>query len=213
MERALERAAGRHRINTVIDVGASNGSWFNLARRAFPGVRGLLIEAQANPHEPALRALHLKDPTIDYVIAAAGDREGAIHFDASEPFSGAANREPFARNDVVVQMTSIDAEVTRRGLKGPFLIKLDTHGFESQILDGAAITLTDTAALIIEAYNFELRPGVLRFHELCSLLDARGFRCIDVADPMRRPGDGVLWQMDLVFARHDQTEFATDGYI
>ena len=212
MERALGRVARGPRIRTIIDVGASSGIWFRKARRHFPGARGLLIEAQAGPHRAALEALRAADPLVDFVLAAAGDREGEIHFDASDPFGGAADLHPFDQDDVVVPMTSIDAEVGRRSLAGPFLIKLDTHGFEAEILDGASTTLTETAIVIVEAYNFELRPGVMRFHELCALMQAKGFRCIDLADPMRRPKDRVLWQMDLVFAPAARPEFGDVAY-
>jgi hypothetical protein len=40
----------------------------------------------------------------------------------------------------------------------------------------------------------------------------RGFRCIDLVDPMHRPHDDSLWQMDLVFARKDRPEFSYRGY-
>jgi FkbM family methyltransferase len=212
MDRALARISRRHAIATIIDVGASNGIWFVKARRFFPASNALLIEAQADPHEPDLQRLRDQDPRIDFVIAAAGNGEGSVHFDSTNAFGGAASAEAFEANDVVVQMTSIDIEVAQRGLSGPFLIKLDTHGFEKEILEGADQTLASTQALIIEAYNFELRPGVMRFHELCAFLGQRGFRCIDMADPMRRPADGVLWQMDLVFGRSDQAAFSSNAY-
>jgi len=212
MERALQRAAHRTRIATVVDVGASNGIWTRLARQHLPDARMLLIEALADPHEDALRRLASRDPRIEYVIAAAGDAEGEVHFDASDPFGGAASPTSTGRYDRVVPMTTIDAEVTRRSLPPPYLLKLDTHGFELEILRGATATLAGTAALVIEAYNFELRPGVLRFHELCAYLEPLGFRCVDLADPMRRPKDAVLWQMDLVFARSDRPELRDNAY-
>lgn len=109
-------------------------------------------------------------------------------------------------------MTTVDAEVARLSLAGPFLLKLDTHGFEIPIFEGAASTLDQTSLLIVEAYNFELRPGALRFHELCTYLGGRGFRPLDVVDVMRRPGDDVLWQFDLFFARNDSREFASSAF-
>jgi hypothetical protein len=109
-------------------------------------------------------------------------------------------------------MTTIDYEVQSRQLEGPYLVKLDTHGFEPEILDGASSTLQQTATLIVEAYNFELRPGVLRFYELCALLAGRGFRPIDLIDPMRRPKDGAFWQVDIVFARSDLPLFEDRTY-
>jgi hypothetical protein len=80
------------------------------------------------------------------------------------------------------------------------------------VLTGATQILAQTGLLIIEAYNFTLSPDCLRFHELCAWLEPRGFRCCDLADPMRRPGDGVLWQMDLAFAPASNPIFASNRY-
>ncbi len=211
MAGALRAAAPRHPVRTVIDVGASDGRWTALARRSFPAARALLIEAQANPHEPALRRYVARDPLSEYVIAAAGPREGTIHFDASDPWGGVASEEPTGAHDAVVPVTTVDAEVARRGLPPPYLLKLDTHGFELPILSGAARTLESAALLVIEAYNFTLRPGAVRFPELCRILEERGFRCLDVADPLRR-SDGALWQLDMFFAPAWAEEFRRDTW-
>jgi FkbM family methyltransferase len=202
----------RGRISTVIDVGASNGSWTRLVRPHFPDAKFLLIEAQAAPHEEGLRALKAEDPAVDYVVAAAGPREGTIHFDASDPLGGVASDSPTGEHDIVVPVTTIDAEIARRALRPPFLIKLDTHGFEVPILEGAAAALRSTGGLIIEAYGFQLRPEALRFHELCAWLEARGFRCVDIADVMYRPSDGALWQMDLFFIPSSSPVFSRATY-
>ena len=60
-------------------------------------------------------------------------------------------------------------------LRPPFLIKLDTHGFEVPILKGAQETLQQTNLLVIETYNFQLQPTSLRFHEMCSYMEFGGF--------------------------------------
>ena len=206
MEAALQRAAPSHAIAGIIDVGASTGSWSFMAKRHWPAARFLLVEAQP-VHEAALQ-----DSGFAYVLAAAGDHTGTTHFDASEPFGGVASASPTGDHDIVVPLTTIDREVERAHLPPPFLLKLDTHGFEREILAGAEATLRECQLLVIEAYNFELTSGALRFHELCSSLEERGFRCLDLAEPMHRPKDGVLWQFDLVFARADEPRFADASY-
>ena len=114
-DKALGRGSRRHQIATIVDVGASNGIWTMRARRHFPEARALLIEAQGAVHHDALEAYARRDPRINYVIAAAGDNAGDIHFEASDPFGGAAAREPFAGNDIVVPMTTIEPEVGEQG--------------------------------------------------------------------------------------------------
>jgi len=211
MDGLLARAATRPPAPaTIIDVGASDGVWSLRARRHFPRARFLLFEPLAE-RQAALARLKARHG-FDVVPAAAGDRAGQVAFAIDPALDGSGVAAPGATGTRAVAVETIDAAVTARGLPGPYALKLDTHGYELPVLNGAAQVLTQTQLLIIEAYNFELTPGCLRFHELCAWLEARGFRCCDIADPMRRPGDGVLWQMDLAFAPATSPLFSVNRY-
>ncbi len=214
MDAALGRLSRRVPVRTIVDVGASDGRWSRVAMRHFPRADYLLIEAQGAAHGAALRELADRDHRVHVVLAAAGDRVGEVRFDASDPFGGIAMKEPSGSGAeaITVPMTTLDAEVARCGLEPPYLIKLDTHGFEVPILQGARDILLRTNALVIEAYNFTLRDGTLRFHELCHHLSELGYRSADLADPMWRPGDGILWQLDLFFVPNTRPEFAHNAY-
>lgn len=209
---ALARWSGRE-VNTVIDIGASDGAWSKMALRHFPQAEYLLIEAQADPHEPGLREFKASHENVEYLVAAAGNREGFIHFDASEPLGGVASETPFAKNSICVPMTTVDAEVRARNLKPPFLLKLDTHGFEVPIFEGAVETLKQTSLLVVEAYNFQLTGESLRFPELCRYLEARGLRCVDLFDILHRPSDNALWQFDLAFVPEQALDFQSSSYL
>lgn len=212
MAGALRRlAARRPEIRTIVDVGASDGRWSLAARRVYPRASFLLFEALEDPHGPALRRL-AAESGMHIVVAAAGDRPGEIHFDAGDAFGGAASRAATGDHDLVVPMSTIDDEVSRLGLPGPYLLKLDTHGFEVPILEGARETLDRTEAVVIEVYNFPIHPDALMFPEMCRWLEARGFRVVDLVDVMRRPGDAALWQFDLVLVRATGPEFASNRY-
>ena len=204
-------ASRKHPIGTVIDIGASNGSWSEALMRHLPSCRYLLIEAQP-VHEPALREFCARHANAEFVLAAAGEREGRIHFDASEPLSGQASNTTFASNDIEVPVVTLDAVLRARKLAGPYLLKFDTHGYEVPILNGAAETLARTDVIIMECYNFRIAPEGLTFHEMCGYLAQRGFRCIDLVEPMHRPYDDSFWQMDLVFVRESRPEFSYEGY-
>ncbi len=213
MQDALSRSRKwETRVRTVIDVGASDGRWTKICRRFFPAATYLLIEAQP-VHQPALHVLKQRLPRLDYVMAAAGDGVGEIYFDVSAPLGGLASYTPFEKNCLRVPMTTIDHEVERRSLEPPFLIKLDTHGFEVPIFHGAKESLGHTELIVVETYNFPLQPGVLRFHQMCAFLEERGFRCADVCEPLHRPGDDALWQFDLFFIPATKTIFTRNTYV
>jgi len=212
LDGALARCRRRlQRLGTAVDVGASDGRWTEVCRKYFPEASYLLIEAQ-RPHEAALAALKRKTPNLDYVMAAAGDREGEVYFDATDLMGGIASHVPFAKNCITVPLTTIDAQVAARGLPGPFLIKLDTHGFEVPILAGAEQTLRQTELLVLEVYNFIFSAQNLHFHHMVAHLERLGFRCVDLCDPLHRLRDGALWQFDLFFAPAASATFASNSY-
>lgn len=202
MTTTLLKWAATTEVNTVIDVGASNGSWTRLALMGWPNAQYFLVEAQREPHEQALINLASENPQIQYVIAAAGPRNGTIYFDASDPLGGLASETPTDGVCIPVPVVALDDEVRNRRLRGPFLLKLDTHGFEVPILRGAKRILTESSLLVIESYNFDIAPECLRFPQFCTHLEGLGFRCIDICDVRHRPGDGCFWQFDLLRAHH-----------
>jgi FkbM family methyltransferase len=208
----LARAAARGpAIRTWVDVGASDGIWSLAARRHFPSAEFILFEP-LEEHRPAL-ARHSAKHGFHIVNAAAGPAAGEIVFAVDPALDGSGVASPEGAGPTRrVPVATIDSAVSDRGLAGPFALKLDTHGFELPVLEGAARTLESTELLVIEAYAFQLAPGTLRFHELCAWLAARGFACCDLADPMRRPSDGALWQLDLAFVRTTHPLFATARY-
>ncbi len=104
-----------------------------------------------------------------------------------------------------VPATTLDHEVSRN-LPGPFLMKFATHGFELPILAGAMETLKTTSLIVMEVYNSQLNENALRFHEMCAHLETPGFCCADIAAPLSRKRDGLLWQIDF-FLRKNAPSF------
>lgn len=212
MEDALARIAkNSYSLSTIIDIGASNGSWSASCMQYLPACHYLLIEAQP-VHAEALKQFRANHQNTQFVLAAAGESCGQLYFDAADPVGGQASHTPYAANNIEVPVTTIDHEIQSRGLPGPYLIKLDTHGFEMPILQGATNTLRETNVIIMECYNFKIAPECLLFFEMCAYLQQLGFRCIDLVDPMHRLYDNAFWQMDLIFVREERPEFSYANY-
>lgn len=101
---------------------------------------------------------------------------------------------------IEVPVTTLDASL--EDFDGPCLLKLDTHGVEKAILEGANTVLENSTILIIEAYNFQISAEAILFWELCQYLHERGFIVADAIDIMHRALDGAFWQCDVVFVRN-----------
>lgn len=184
-------------VQSIIDLGASDGKWSRMASPYFPDARILGIEPLAE-READLAHMQSLNPAFSFRICAAGNQDhGAAmlnvtpELDGSYIGSGAGARQ--------VPLRTVDSLVSELGLAGPFLMKFDTHGYELQILEGASRTLQDTPVIIMEMLNF----GGLRFPELLAHLDMLGYRPLDAVDLVRTPTKQVLWQFDFVLIRSD----------
>jgi hypothetical protein len=78
LDGALSRISSKAlEIETVIDIGASDGQWSSKAMKYFPKAFYFLLEAN-KVHISNLNAFKQKNNNADYLLAAAGDKEGEV---------------------------------------------------------------------------------------------------------------------------------------
>jgi FkbM family methyltransferase len=211
MESVLKRLSKRaDRIETVIDIGASDGRWSGMAMPYFPGARFIGVDPLME-REPQLKRLRVRNPQFDYILCVAGEKDNeTVDLAVTDDLDGSTVGGAGAIRKVPSH--SIDEIARIKNCKGPYFLKFDTHGVEVSILKGASKTLESTRYIVMEVYNYRHVEGTLLFHEMCALLDGLGFRCFNMADQLQRPLDGCLWQMDLFFARKDDEYFSNSRY-
>jgi FkbM family methyltransferase len=198
-------------VNSIIDIGASDGSWSKGVMKYFPAASYLAIEP-LQERQAALQRLRQKAVNFDFELCVAGETDvDSITLNVTDDLDG-STVEGDGGVSRQVPGKSIDTLVLQKKLRGPFLLKFDTHGFEVPILKGAANTLADTNVVIMEVYNFQLTDRSLRFHEMCIYMEDLGFRCYDLVEPMLRAHDLAFWQMDLFFCRKDSNIFSHAQY-
>jgi FkbM family methyltransferase len=207
LEAGLARAAKAEiPVRSIVDIGASNGSWSRWARRYFPSAKCLLVEP-LEEHRPTLERMKAEYPGLEFCIAVAGQEPGTVTFnvtpdlDGSGVYGGGAG----ARS---VPCITVDDEVEKRGLIGPFLLKLDTHGYELPILAGARNTLRQCSLVVIEVYVFKVSPTAICFNEMVTHMENLGFKVWDLIEPVWRDRDSCLWQFDLIFRPATDPVFA-----
>lgn len=214
MHEAIKRIVGHKiKLNTVIDVGASDGKWCVDVMSIFnkKNIQYLAIDPLWE-REDALKKIRGKNKNFDYVLCIAGEKNGSkctisVTDDLDGSTVGGGKGE---KRDVIIR--SIDSIVDEKKLKGPFLIKFDTHGFEIPIMNGAENTLKETSLVIMEVYNFKTGDFGKLFYNMCEYMEKYGFRCYDMADPMLRKYDKVFWQVDLFFIKNDNKMFSYSYY-
>jgi len=210
-QHALERIAAKSiDISTFIDVGAARGAWSLNAEKYWPDAKYHLLEAK-ELWRSELEKLTTRKAHYSFTMKAVTNTPGAIYFPTEgEAYAGAAFKDPMVRDDLKeVPATTIDHEADTLSLEGPFAIKLDTHGTEIDIFEGAVKALKNTSLICIETYNF---IGQKRFPEMLMHLQTLGFRVADIAEPLFRESDATLWQVDFYLLRADHPTFNNFGF-
>ncbi|MEM9500346.1 MAG: FkbM family methyltransferase [Pseudomonadota bacterium] len=212
MESTLGWLAKRdHGIASILDLGAAKGDWSRMALDLFPKTRIVGVDP-LKEREPYLKRLKSENDRYDYVLAVAGEDDGSTaELAVTDDLDGSSvhGREGEMR---LVPVHSVDAIAEMKGLRGPYFLKFDTHGFEMPILKSAEKVLVETRFVVMEAYNFRHTPETLLFHEIIAYMATQGFRVSHLVDVMNRPSDGALWQVDLMFARDDDPVFASNAF-
>ena len=105
----------------------------------------------------------------------------------------------------VVELTTLDAQVsTSLGGCSTFL-KVDTQGFEKEVIEGAAETLNHCALIELELALVELYEGQALFDEMVGLLEKKGFVLNDLEPGFRDDGTGRLLQVDALFVCRERS--------
>src|SRR5690606_38784931 len=107
-----------------------------------------------------------------------------------------------AFSDLIVPVKTLDDTLGSR-FPAPYLLKLDTEGYERDVLLGSSRTLDNTAVVIVEISVAQRFQGSYSFAELVGLLDQHGFRLFDIlaVQPLGRAG--AINYMDVAFVRKD----------
>lgn len=216
---SLNAALGRlksHRLDIkhMFSLGAGSGADSVAIRDALcPAAEMLMIEAQET-HRAELNRVSRSRQGVDFSLCAAARVDGSVRFAATSAVGGAIAHDA-AADGIDIPARALDSLAAERRWNGPYFLKFDTHGVEVEILEGAVQTLSNTALIMMEVYNFKLNfvgGKNLRFYEMCEYLEARGLRCVDMCDPLFRPNDLALWQFHLFFIRSDHPVFDSNSY-
>ncbi|QYJ02271.1 FkbM family methyltransferase [Thalassovita mediterranea] len=201
-------------VGSLINIGSGRGDDLGFYKSHWPDMQTLLIDMDPRFLEiwEQLAATH---EGTKYVVCGASSEDGEGQFLKSNDVGGALSKVASGENVHTTPLRKIDTLVKEFDMPGPYFMKFDTHGVELDILAGCEETLKNTSLIMMEVYNFKLNfvdRKNLTFDEMSLHMKSLGFRCVDMCDPLYRPGDHALWQMHLIFIRDDHPIWQRNSY-
>jgi FkbM family methyltransferase len=201
------------KIGYVIDVGANEGQFIQSIRES--GFNGGVtsFEPLTDAHKK-LSHNAVKDPKwIIHKRVACGANIGQIIINvagnsASSSFKkmlpAHLNAAPYSLTvgQEKIDVITLDSEIQKWEKVGaPIFLKIDTQGFEEEVLAGAELTIKLVAAVQIELSLVELYQKQELFDYFLEYFKKREFMLFDVIPGFSDPKTGQLLQFDAVFVK------------
>ena len=209
----LQALLKRLHIETVLDVGANTGQYGHLLRQL--GYKGhiLSFEPQASAHASlSIAAAH--DPRWHIAARTAlGDAPGTATLNlagnsasssllpmldrhrAAAPESGYIGTEQ-------VPVARLDDALKGHPTRNPLHLKIDTQGFERQVMAGAPETLARAASVQLEVSLVPLYEGAQPAQQVLADMAASGFTPAAIW-PGFADSQGQILQIEIIFTQNN----------
>jgi len=184
---ALQRLGWRPRA--CIDVGAYHGEWTAMFRSFFPDCSVLMVEAQESKAETLRTVARRMGGSVAFAQALLGASDGAeVEFNEMETGSSVfSESSPFQRATVRKRLAKLDTVlVDYHGFRHADCLKIDTQGYELQVLEGAQELLKTVDAVLLEVSLLQVNAGCPLLSDVVAYMAARGFGVFDFCSQIRR---------------------------
>lgn len=214
-EGALFNWLVKNHINVVIDVGANTGQF--ALELLGKGYKNKIISFE--PQDTAYEELKRNSSGFtNWTVAprmAIGDKPGKINLHVSRNSVSSSIRDmlPDHLNSapeseyvgkIEVDINMLDSVIMNCADldQGYTFLKIDTQGYEWQVLQGAEKVLSKASGLLLELSVTPLYDGQVLYLELMNFLEAKGFRLYHLCPNFSNPETGQILQFDAIFVRN-----------
>lgn len=201
------------RINIVLDVGANTGQFAKSLREAgFPG-KIVCFEPLPAAHRRLVARFNNDHATVIHPRTALGDTSGSVALNVSAnsvsssildllPSHSDAAPESTYVDTIETDIDCIDNVFTSYVAPGDrVFLKIDTQGYEWNVLDGAEKSIKDIDGLLLEMSLVRLYDGQRLWKDILARLERQGFDLWQILPGFSDPASGRLLQFDGVFYR------------
>ena len=191
------------RPSKIIDIGAYEGKWTLEMLSIFPDAQYLLIEPLEKKKELLTTLQRSKPDQITFVPALLGATDGQeATFNEMETASSVLKEHHSTSAQAVSKtLSSLSTIAQQTGFETSDFIKLDTQGYELEILKGGMDVLSAAQAVLMEVSLLDIHQQVPLINEVFDFMAKHGFVAYDICHLGRRPLDKALWQVDVIFVQ------------
>jgi FkbM family methyltransferase len=188
---------------TIVDVGAYEGEWSLMAHKIWPTAKNIMVEPN-RALGPRLRKLatKLNGKFYETLLGAIDGAQVDFYQMKEGSFTGSSvlNERSDAKRTIEKRtLTTLDA--LQSNFEAPGLLKIDVQGYELEVIKGAkqSINLFDT--VLMEVAIIEINEGAPLIRDVINFMHDLDFVACEIPEVHRRPLDGGLSQIDVVFVR------------
>lgn len=200
-------------INLVFDIGANSGQFSSELRAVGYKYSIVSFEPLPTAYETLRRTAKNNPKWQLHSRCALGDHTGNIKINVSNnsvsssilpmlrAHSNAEDKSKYIGSELVDITTLDDVSRYYRSTSTRHFIKIDTQGYETQVLNGAVETLATARGVLCELSLVPLYKGQDLWGELLSRLEKDGFTLWSIQPGFTDPTDGRTLQVDAIFFR------------
>lgn len=206
----------QHKIGLILDVGANQGQYASYMR--YNGYTGRIVSFE--PLTSAFSVLRQRadsDPRWEVVNVALGSKNGSdmINVAGNSQSSSLLGMLPGHVKAAPESAYVTSEEVEIRTLDSLFehlcpeyenvLLKIDTQGYELEVLKGARKMLPRVCMAQLEVSVVPLYEGAPLMTDVLVFMQAAGFSLMQLEPVLNDPATGQLLQLDATFCRLETT--------
>ena len=184
---------------TIVDVGAAEGTWSRMAAAIWPNAHVIGFEPN-RANEAKLERARRELPQFAYHLCFLGAEPGRV---AYEERGAQTSLYADAVGSTHAEMRTLDDCFEAGLFPQPQLLKLDVQGYELRVLEGGRRVLAGCEAVLAEVSFLRFHPEMPTADEVIAYLKEHGFVLYDTMGLLRLPADDTLAQMDVMFLRAD----------
>lgn len=215
-EQVVKKALQLTKPDVVVDVGANSGQFAELVMAC--GFEGKVISFEAVPEIYRELQRRAGRGTSNWKIGrctAVGAQDGEIDINVAGNLASSSVLPMLKRHveaapqsaysgSVRVPLSRLDSLVgSDIPQKGEVFLKVDTQGYELQVLRGGEELLKRVTALQVELSTMPLYDGAPSLLEMLLYIDERGFKIFGMVPELFSRATGQLLQVNGVFVRAD----------